>query len=377
MVAIMGACTTQRLGTSSPDDVYASPTEERQKAQAAAAERQRQEQLARQNAVSGTNTVSISDDSAASTETHNAAYYKDPQYSADDYYDYAYAARINRFSYPMGLGYYDNYYTNMYTYNNNPAYYGTSIYSNYGYGMPSSYASVGFGFGFGNGYGMYNSYYPFYTSPGCYACGYPACYSCGYGGFGYGYPYSGWGWGMGYPYGYSSYWNGYYSGYYNGLYSGAYSPWGYYNSFDVNSNYQQMSYGPRGSNTGGNARGRDGAIPISNEHQRYFENVAQQQSTRPRFTDTDRIMRSAPNNNGAAGRMNNGGGGAQNNGMYPDNRSGRSRSDDRIMQQQQNAPSRREAPTWNNNNGGFGGRDGGGGMSAPRGTGSGGGGRHR
>ena len=38
-------------------------------------------------------------------------------YSDDDYYDYAYTARLRRFYTPVvGVGYFDDYYTNMYWY---------------------------------------------------------------------------------------------------------------------------------------------------------------------------------------------------------------------------------------------------------------------
>ena len=42
-------------------------------------------------------------------------------YDESDYYDYAYTARIRRFDNPViGVGYYDDYYTNMYWYTYNP-----------------------------------------------------------------------------------------------------------------------------------------------------------------------------------------------------------------------------------------------------------------
>ena len=53
-------------------------------------------------------------------------------YSDEDYYDYAYTARLRRFYRPMvGAGYYDDYYTNMYWYTYNPDYWGVSIYLGY------------------------------------------------------------------------------------------------------------------------------------------------------------------------------------------------------------------------------------------------------
>ena len=82
--------------------------------------------------------------------------YKDPNFNYDDYYDNAYAARVNRFQNPIyGTGYYDSYYTNQYTYTGNPNSYGNSIYNNYPSNMYNSYNNYGMG-----GYGMsgYNPY---------------------------------------------------------------------------------------------------------------------------------------------------------------------------------------------------------------------------
>ena len=59
-------------------------------------------------------------------------------YDESDYYDYAYTARIRRFDNPViGIGYYDDYYTNMYWYTYNPNYWGVSIYLGYNWWYPS------------------------------------------------------------------------------------------------------------------------------------------------------------------------------------------------------------------------------------------------
>ena len=59
-------------------------------------------------------------------------------YDESDYYDYAYTARIRRFDSPVvGIGYYDDYYTNMYWYTYNPNYWGVSIYLGYNWWYPS------------------------------------------------------------------------------------------------------------------------------------------------------------------------------------------------------------------------------------------------
>jgi hypothetical protein len=383
MLAVFAAvltfsCSTSKV-VSSTDDVYAVPAEERQKELAIKAQQAKEEELARRQAAEQTQTISISEDKT------DSKYYQDPQYSSDDYYDYMYSARINRFYRPIGVGYYDSYYTNMYSYNNNPSFYGTSIYSSYGYGMPSStFNSISFGissvFGYGSsygygGYGLYNSCYPFYSDPWC--GGYNGY---GYYGGGYGYPYYGWGYGS---WGYmNSYNNGYWNGYYSGLYS---SPYGYYNSYDNNSNYRHMAVAPRNSNLGGNSANRESS-PRGEESQKYYQNVAQQQDQRPRFNSGgERIMRnqSVPGNqgNGNSNRVYNNG----NNGNVPapreteGGRGNRSRNEGRIMERQPdyNSPSRREQPIYNvpNNNGG-GGRNSGGDGGAPRNSGGGGNSRH-
>lgn len=137
-----------------------------------------------------------------------------------DYYedgnDYSYASRINRFHRPMyNYGYYNPYYTNMYYYNNDPYYWGTSIYIGYQPSYSWGYSGWGWNYGWG-----WNS--PYYS---------PACYGGGYG-YGYG----------------GSYWGGNNHGYNHGFNDGlAYG--GYYNTYDSNSG---MYYGHRGStgNTG-------------------------------------------------------------------------------------------------------------------------------
>ncbi len=136
-----------------------------------------------------------------------------------DYYDYSYASRIRRFSYP----YYDSYYSGYYT---SPWYY-DPWYWNSGLSF-----SIGFGWGWGSiGYGW----------------GYPS--------YSWGYPYHGYGWydpWYGYPsWGYNSYWNGYYDGYWNGFYDGS----GYYYGGGYYPEYASVYYGPRNSHGGSNIPG--------------------------------------------------------------------------------------------------------------------------
>ncbi|MDR1006831.1 MAG: hypothetical protein LBL74_08240 [Bacteroidales bacterium] len=79
-------------------------------------------------------------------------------YDEDDYYDYAYAARIRRFHRPfLVYDYYDDYYTNLYWYTYNPLYWGISIYLGYNWWYPSYYYSWGYNPYYWGGY-----YHPYY-----------------------------------------------------------------------------------------------------------------------------------------------------------------------------------------------------------------------
>ena len=91
-------------------------------------------------------------------------------YDNDDYYDYAYTARLRRFNHSCGWNYYDPYYTNLYWYDYNPYSYGVSLYTTYHWwGVTTTFG--------------YNSWWPSYGSSWCY----PSYYGC----------YNGWnnGWG--------------------------------------------------------------------------------------------------------------------------------------------------------------------------------------
>lgn len=157
---------------------------------------------------------------------NNNPYYKEPHYNKDDYYDYEYAARIKRFYNPViGLGYYDNWYTNYGFYGSTN--YGTSIYMGYGNYIP--YA--GYSYWWGNPYYSYglgtcwgNPFYSPFFNYGIYS---PYYYGYGYPPYTYGY----------YPYGYYPY------------YGYGYNPY-YYNAQDINS----ATYAPRRSYEGFNSR---------------------------------------------------------------------------------------------------------------------------
>ncbi len=150
---ILSACSTSKLATNN-DDVYSNPAEDRlEKARLAAAQKKQEQEEAKRQAEQRAAEIA-----AQKAKDDANPLYKDPSYNKDDYYDYQYASRIRRFNNPVnGVGYYDNYNTNSYMYNGNPAMYGTSINSSYNYwgspsygyggGFPISYFGMSFGAG--------------------------------------------------------------------------------------------------------------------------------------------------------------------------------------------------------------------------------------
>jgi hypothetical protein len=235
---VLMSCKTNR-DVAAVDDVYANPAAERRKAEAA---RQTREVAKPEQPV----------------ESPEPA--RESSYNPDDYYDFAYASRINRFHHPLyGAGYYDPYYTNYYTYTGNPALYGTSIYFGLNSGMPS-YAFSRYSFGISTMWGapydpFYNPYSPYYDPWMSY----------------YDPWYSPWGYQNPYMYGYNA-------GYYNGWNS---ARWNYFNSLDPNS-YRTVA--PRHPGGGGNT-GVRGYQPA-----RQYMNGTEDGNPRPRFTEMPRIQ---------------------------------------------------------------------------------------
>jgi len=294
-VLLFGACKTSQL-TSYSDDVYANPAENKRLAILAAEEKAKKEAEEKQKQEAEVLAQKAKDDANP--------YYKDPQYNTDDYYDYQYASRVRRFNNPIsGAGYYDNYYTNSYWYNQNPTCYGTSIYSTYNWMPSNQFNNYSYGMSYGNNpycnYGYNNYGYNNYYGNG-------NCWNTGYNNYN----------------GYNSYNNGYYNGYNQGYYSAyngyGYNPynngnnyfgsgngwnngnWGYFNSYDVNSSYSKMSYGVRGSNGGGNSpRNTTAGMKVPDEYQgeqnnirqQFIESMVQKQEESVRFTE---IKRKAP-----------------------------------------------------------------------------------
>ena len=287
---IFSSCKISQL-ESYQDDIYASPSEEKKLAKLAAAEQAKKAAEEKQKQEEAALTQKAKDDANP--------YYQDPQFNSDDYYDYKYASSISRFHNPViGTGYYDNFYTNSYMYNQNPNMWGSSIYSSYGW-MPSNQFNnfnTGFGLTFGN----------------------TNCWSCQNNGWNNGWGYNngwnnGWGYNNGWNngYGYNNGWNngwGYNNGWNNGFGNNN-GGWGYYNSFDVNSAYSKAEYGPRGSNGGGNSSRQTSAgmlVPVENGSRMQFINevVAKQEST-PKFTDVPRkVLNNSANQNFSGGQIN-------------------------------------------------------------------------
>ena len=96
-------------------------------------------------------------------------------FDIDDYYDYAYAARIKRFHRPVIVyDYYDGFYTDLCWYDADPLLWGTSIYLGYRWWYPSW--NYHYAWGWSNWYGYPWGYYNHWYSPwgwNYYAWGYP------------------------------------------------------------------------------------------------------------------------------------------------------------------------------------------------------------
>jgi hypothetical protein len=266
---IGSACSNLKKATYN-DDVYVDPKEEKLERERLALEKKKQEE---EEARKEAEEIAKQKAEQKAKDDANPAY-KDPVYDKDDYYDYQYASRLRRFSSPVyGLGYYDNYYTNYYWYNQNPYYYGTSIYTSYNWWGPSYGCGPDYGFGMSYNYGWGNPYYGY--SP----------YYYGYNPYNYGYnPYMG----------YNSYWQGYHNGYYSGWngypygYGSPNNGWGYYNSFDSNSGYSKPTYAPRTSHGGNNsARVSNPGFNSNGEGYavKYIKEVKEKQSLAPKFDD--------------------------------------------------------------------------------------------
>lgn len=263
---LLSSCAIKKIESFS-DDVYVNPSIER----------------AKEAAYKKQYTDSVNKERLAQIAKDDAnPNFKEREFKYDDYYDYEYATRVKRFDNPIsGLGYYDNYYTNSYWYNQNPYNYGVSVYNGYAW-WGNSYNNYNYnpainfyannGWGCNSNYG-YNGYNPYMFG---YNYGYNNGYNNGYFGMLYG-NYIGFGYGYN-PYGYNSFgYNGWNNGYNN-------NGWGYYNGYDHNSSY---TYGPRSSHGGSNDRKSSNAGMKTEDdsyYNRFSNSVVNQQEQSVKFS---------------------------------------------------------------------------------------------
>lgn len=237
------SCSATRSGITVYDDVYYSPSDPVVHVKEIVVTTTEKQDVAPQQEYYQDEAYSA--DTNYETPYAETEYYTDPQgntvinnYYYGDYYDYSYASRIRRFHRNYGFdSYYHDFYTNMYWYNYDPFYWGTSIYIGCGYYPWDSYYPYSYGWGWPR-----RSYWSIWYNP--------------YYMYGFGYPHYYYGW-------YSSYWTGYRHGYWDGYYGYPYYGGGWYmNSKDQNSYY----YGPRtgfASNTGSGTMGGGSGRPAT------------------------------------------------------------------------------------------------------------------
>jgi hypothetical protein len=191
----ISACTTQKQATSFVnDDVYNSSSKQEQ-----------QRPATTQQSNAGAQIITSPDNTTVQKPASSTF--------EDDYNDYSYSSRIDRFnSKDTTRGYFDDSYS------------GSSSKDNIGSNDPNVNVYLGVGAGFGGYYGSSISF--------GMGWGYP--YSNWGWDYGWGYPYSGWGWnyGWGYPYygGYNTWYNPWYNPCcycygYNDWYYGGYPPY--------------------------------------------------------------------------------------------------------------------------------------------------------
>lgn len=237
---IICSCSTNKL-ISYDDDIYSNPIEEKKLALIAKANQDKQ--------IAQDYKEKASQIQSQKEKDSKNKYYQDPTYHHDDYYDYQYSSRIYRFNQPiLGASYYDPYYTNSYSYNQDPLFYGNSIYNSYNYGYSSVINNNNFGFG-NNG-----SYF------GCSTLS-------GFNSFGY-------------SNGYFNNYNSYNPGYTN-------NGWGYYNSFDPNSTQKNMDYGKRNESFNFNSENKQ-ISEGSKIRETYIEKTNQQRNGSHRFSESPR-----------------------------------------------------------------------------------------
>jgi hypothetical protein len=247
---ILSSCSSYRPASVEPDDRYFSLSDARKE--------QRQLKKLREESAQNTNPEpelsnykriqDATPDEQSAADPGNAAVINN-YYEMDDYYDYMYASRLRRFHRPFGgFSYYNPFYTNMYWYNYDPLFFGTSIYTTYPFFNP--FVPWGFnnwnpgwnfgwsswsGFYMNHGWGGYNPWgwnnFGFFPHPSPFYYNPWACHPFGFG------------MGMG------AWNNGFMHGYQSALFQQNFAfNQMYYNSFDQNTFVSPVVQKP---NTGG------------------------------------------------------------------------------------------------------------------------------
>lgn len=245
------------------DDIYLDDTEINEQDEAFA-KQQEQEKKLREERIRAYQQAMEQENSENEEAEEEYKYNPDDTvFNMDDYYDYAYAARIKRFHSPTIIyNYYDDYYTDLCWYDPDPMLWGTSIYLGYRWWYPtySYYWTWNYGWGW---------HRPFYWHN---------------------------------PWAYDYYaWHHHPWGYYH-------APW-YYNSWDRNSHFYNrpdynMSRSPRHNNrntqTGFRYNNNTGTNGVGENEKTFGERYTQRYgnpTTRTTRTNTTNVRSKNTNNN--------------------------------------------------------------------------------
>lgn len=190
---IMVSCAVESTGLSSYDDIYLDEAEIKEQDDAF----EKQQEIERKQYAERLRAYrqKVEQEENQYNDEQEYSYNTDDTvFDMDDYYDYAYTARIKRFHSPRIIyNYYDDFYTDLCWYDADPLFWGTSIYLGYRWWYPTSWY-----WGWNYGWGWHRPFY--WDRP--------------------------WGW-----------------GYYAWDWYAPYRPWGhyhspwYFNSWDRNSNF--------------------------------------------------------------------------------------------------------------------------------------------
>ncbi|MFN4123237.1 MAG: hypothetical protein ACK4GL_08040 [Flavobacteriales bacterium] len=198
-------------------------------------------------------------------------------FDMDDYYDFQYASRVRRFHRPMNRwGYFDPFYTNMFWYDPNPLFFGTSIYSTYAFWNPFSpwgWNTWGMGPGFNIGWNSWTGFHMGFGTGSMFNSFYnPWAWNNFYRPWGFGSPWAFNPWGCYNPFLWGAPMGGFGMGYMQGFNNGFASAMFmnqmmtnqmHFNSFDSNTFVS-------GPNTGGLGGGSFGSVPLN---QNFSQNI--------------------------------------------------------------------------------------------------------